>query len=120
MATETLAHGARGQGWRGWFLNSTERCPSRCLCVKVHHRARRLKFLCLGICPVYQIRGAKNQRLRLDLKLEEILHSTCRAPVWLVGVKLVEPEGGMFDLVKYYGDSDSGPLRGCGVDVDKS
>ena len=36
MATETLARGSRGQDWRGWFLNLTERCPSRCMRVKVH------------------------------------------------------------------------------------
>ena len=30
-ATETLARGARGQGWRGWFSNSIERYPSRCV-----------------------------------------------------------------------------------------
>ena len=58
----------------------------------------------------------------LDLKLEGIMHSTCRAPVWLVGVKLVGPESGVFDLliVQYYGGSDSGPLHGCGVDADES
>ena len=39
--------------------------------------------------------------------------------MWLVGVKLVKPEGKISDLVKYYGDSDSDPLHGCGVDVGK-
>ena len=91
MATETTARGARGQGWRGWFLNSTERCPSRCMRVKVYQRARRLTFLCLGMpCCVALFRGAKNRRLQLDLKLERTLDSTCRAPtMWLVGVELV-------------------------------
>ena len=72
------------------------------------------------VACVALIRGAKNQRLRLDLKLEGILYSTCKGPVWLVGVELVEPEGGILDLVQYSGDSGSGPLRGCGVDMDKS
>ena len=58
--------------------------------------------------------------LRLNLKLEGILHSTCRAPVWLVGVEVDGLEGGILDLVQYYGDLDSGPLRECGVDVDKN
>ena len=120
MATETDARGARGQGWRRWFLNSTEWCPSRCVCVKVDQRARRLKFLCLGMPCVALTRGAKNQPLRLNLKLEGILHSTCRAPLWLVGVELVGPQGGILDLVQYFGDSESGPLRGCGVEEDKS
>ena len=62
----------------------------------------------------------KIERLRVHLKLYENLHSTCRAPVWLVRIELVGPEGGMWDLVQYNEDSDSGPLRGCGVDVDKS
>ena len=66
------------------------------------------------------IRCPKIQRLRLHLKLEEILHSTCRAPVWLVGVELVRSERRILNLVQYYGDSNSGLLRGCGVDVDKS
>ena len=62
LATETPARGARGQGWRGWFLNSTERCPSRCVLVMVHQRARRLKFLCLGMPCV-----ALTRRPALDL-----------------------------------------------------
>ena len=98
MTAETPARGARGQGWRGWFLNSTEQCPSRYVRVKVHQRSRQLEFLCSGMPRVALIRGAKNQRLRLDLKLEEILHSTGRAPVWLVGVELVGFEGGMLYL----------------------
>ena len=120
MASATPARGARGQGWRGWFLNSTERCPSRCARVKVHQRARWLKFSCVGMPCVALIRGGKNQPLRLDLKLEEILHSTCRAPMWLVGVEIVGPGGGILGLAQYYGDSGSGSLRGYGVDVDKS
>ena len=35
MATETPARGARGEGWRGWFLNSTERCSSSCVRVSL-------------------------------------------------------------------------------------
>ena len=120
MATETPARGSRGQGWRGWFHNSTERCPSRCVRMKVHQRARRLKFVCSGMPCVALIRRPKIQRLRLNLKLEGILHSTCRAPVLLLGVELVRSEGRMLNLVQYSGDSNSGPLRGCGVDVDKS
>ena len=49
--------------------------------------------------------------LRLHLKLDEILHSTCRAPALLVGV-----EGRILNLVQYSGDSNSGLLRGCGMD----
>ena len=78
------------------------------------------EVLCLDTPCVALIRGVKNQRLRLDLELQGVLHSTCRAPVWLVGVELVGPENGMIDLVKYCGDSGSGLLRGCGVHVDKS
>ena len=92
MATETPARGARGQSWRGWFVNSTERCPSRCIRAKIHQRARRLKFLCLGMPCVALIRSAKNQRLRLDFKLEGILHSTCKVPVWLVRMEIVGPK----------------------------
>ena len=62
----------------------------------------------------------ENQPWRLHTKLEETLHSTCRAPVLLVGVELVRSEGRILKLVQYSGDSNSGLLRGCGVDVDKS
>ena len=48
------------------------------------------------------MRRRKIQRLRLHLKLEEILHSTCRAPVLLVGVDLVKTEGGILKLVQYF------------------
>ena len=68
---------------------STERCPSRCVCVKIHTRARRLKFLCLDMLCVAQIRRRKNKPLRLNHKLEEILHWTFRAPVVLGGVEIV-------------------------------
>ena len=88
MGTETPARGARGQGWRGWFLNSTKLCPSRCMRVKVYQRARRPAFLCLCVPCAALFRGAKNRRLQLDLKLEGILDPTCRAPtMWLVGVE---------------------------------
>ena len=56
------------------MLKSTERCPSRCVRVKVHQRVRRLKFLCLDMVCVALIRRRKNQPLRLNHKLEEILH----------------------------------------------
>ena len=62
----------------------------------------------------------ENQPLRLHTKLEETLHSTCRAPVLLVDVELVRSEGRILKLVQYSGDLNSGLLRGCGVDVDKS
>ena len=120
MATETSACGLRGQGWHGGFLNKTERGLSRCVCVKVHQRVRRLKFLCLGMPCVARIRRQKNQRLRLHLKLEEILHSTCRAPVLLVGVELVRSEKRILNLAKCSGDSNSGLFRGCSADVKKS
>ena len=120
MAAEPPARESRGQGWRGWFLNSTKRCPSRYVRVKVHKRARRLKILCLGMPCVALIRRPKLQRLRLHLKLEEILHSTCRAPVLLVGVERVKSEGRILNLVLYSRDSSYGLLRECGVDVDKS
>ena len=120
MATETPVRGSRGQGWRGWFLHSTERCLSRSVRVKVHQRARRLKCLCLGMTCVALTRRPKIGSLRLHLKLEEILHSTCRAPVLLVGVELVRSEGRMLNLVQYSEDSNSDLLRGYGMDVDKS
>ena len=72
MATKTPALGARGQGWKGLFFNSTDRYPSRCVRVRVHQRARRLKFLRLGMPSVALIRGAKYQRSRLDFKFEGI------------------------------------------------
>ena len=103
MATETPARGSRGQGWRGWFLKSTERCPSRCVRVKVHQRARRLNFLCLGMPCVALISRPKISPLRLNLKLKEILHPTCRAPVLLVGVRLVRSESRIMNLVQYCG-----------------
>ena len=65
------------------------------------------------------VRRPKIQRLRLHLKVEEILHSTCRAPLWLVGVELVRYKCRILNLVQYYGDSNSDFLLGCGVDVDK-
>ena len=40
--------------------------------------------------------------------------------MWFVGVELVGPEGGIWDLVQYYGDSDSDPLRGSGMNVEKN
>ena len=45
----------------------------------------------------------KIQPLRLNLKLKQILHPTCRAPVLLVGVKLVRSEGRIMNLVQYSG-----------------
>ena len=116
MPTDTPARGARGQSWRGWFLKSTERCPSRCVHVKVQQRARQLKFLCLGIPCIALIRRRKIQPLRLHLKLEEILHSTFRAPVLLAGVELVNTECRILNLIQCSGDSDSGLLLGCGMD----
>ena len=61
-APETPARGLRGQGLKGRFLNSTERRPSRCVRVEVHKRARRLKFLHLGMPRVARIRRLKHQR----------------------------------------------------------
>ena len=43
----------------------------------------------------------------------------CRAPVFLVGIELVRSEGRILNLVNSPGDSNSGLLRRCGVDVDK-
>ena len=83
---------------------SAERCPSRCVCVKIHTRARRLKFLCLDMLCVAQIRRRKNKPLRLNHKLEEILHWTFRAPVVLGGVEIVYREGRILNLVQYSGD----------------
>ena len=74
-----------------------------CMHVKVHQRARRLKLLCLNMPCVALTRRRKNQPLRLHLKLEEILHSICRAPVVLGGVKIVYLEGRMLNLVQYSG-----------------
>ena len=101
----------------GRLLKSTERCPTRCvLRVKVHQKARRLKFLCLYMLCVALIRRRKNQPLRLHHKLEEILHWTCRAPAVLGGVEIVYREGRILNLVQYSGDSNSCLLRGCGMD----
>ena len=75
--------------------------------VKVHQRARRLKFLCLDMLCVALIRRRKNQLLRLNHKLEEILRWTCRAPVVLGGVEIfivVYREGRILNLVQYSGD----------------
>ena len=54
--------------------------------------------------------------LRLHLKLEKILYSTCRAPVVLSGVEIVHLEGRILNLVQYSGDSNSCLLLGCGMD----
>ena len=118
--TETPGRDWREQGWRGKSLKLTERCPSRCVRVKVHQRACRLKFLCLGRPCFALIRRPKIQPLRLHPKSEEILYSTCRAPVLLVGVELVRSESRILNLVQYSGGLNSGLLRGCGEDVDKS
>ena len=88
----------------GLLLKSAERCPSRCVRVKIHTRARRLKFLCLDMLCVAQIRRRKNQPLRLNHKLEEILHWTFTAPVVLGGVEIVYREGRILNLVQYSGD----------------
>ena len=88
----------------GRVLKSTERCPSRCVRVKIRRRARLLKFLCLNMLCVAQIRRRKNQPLRLNHKLEEILHWTFRASVVLGGVEIVYREGRILSLVQYSGD----------------
>ena len=88
--------------------------------MKVHQRDRRLKILCLGMPCFALIRRPKIQALRLHLKLEEILHSTCRAPVLPVGIELVRSEGRILNVEQYSGDTYSGLFRGCDVDVDKS
>ena len=62
------------------------------------------------------MRRQKNLPLRLNLKLEEILHSTCGAPAGLRGVKIVYVEGRILNPVQYSGDSNSYLLRGCGMD----
>ena len=103
MPTNTPARGARGQNWEGDCSKSTERCSSRCVRVKVHQRVRRLKFLCLDMLCVARIRRQKNQPLRLNHKLEEILHWTCRAPVVPGRVEIVYREGRILNLVQYSG-----------------
>ena len=65
------------------------------------------------------IRRPRIQRLYLHLKLEEILHSTCRPPVWLVGVELVRSKVRILNLLQDYDYSNYDFLRGCGVDVDR-
>ena len=52
---------------------------------------------------VAEIRRRKNQPLRLNHKLEEILHWTFRAPVVLGGVEIVYREGRILNLVQYSG-----------------
>ena len=84
--------------------------------MKVHQRARRLKFIRLDMPCVALIRRPKYQPLRLHLKLEETLHSTCRVPVVLGGVEIVYPEGRILNLVQYSGGLNSCLLRGCGMD----
>ena len=66
--------------------------------------SERLKFLCLGMPCVALIRRWKNKSLQLHLKLEEILHSTCRAPVVVGGVEIVYREGRILNVVQYSGD----------------
>ena len=60
-ATKTPARGARGQGLKGRFLNSTERRPSRCVRVEVHGTADRLKLLRLGMPCVARIRRVSHE-----------------------------------------------------------
>ena len=48
-------------GLKKRFINSIERRPSRCVRVKVHKGARRLKFLRLGMPFVARIRRLKQQ-----------------------------------------------------------
>ena len=62
------------------------------------------------------MRRRKNLPLQLNLKLEEILHSTFRAPAGLRGVEIVYVEGRILNLVQYSGNSNSYLLRGCGMD----
>ena len=102
ITTNTPARGARGQSWEGDCPN--RQSGARCVCVKIHTRARRLKFLCLDMLCVAQIRRRKNKPLRLNHKLEEILHWTFRAPVVLGGVEIVYREGRILNLVQYSGD----------------
>ena len=58
----------------------------------------------LGHALFALIRRRKNRPLRLHLKVEEILHSTCRAPVVLGGVEIVYRKGRILNLVQYSGD----------------
>ena len=60
-ATETLARGSCGQGWKGRFFNSTERRPSRCMRVEVHEKAGRLKVLRLDMPCAVRIRRVTHQ-----------------------------------------------------------
>ena len=119
MPTNILPRGAREHSWGECLLKSTARGPWRCVRVKVHQRARRLKFLCLNTPCVAQIRRRKNQPLRLNLKLGENLHSTCRAPAVLGGVEKVQCEGRILNLVQYSGDLSSYLLCERGMDGNK-
>ena len=62
-----------------------------------------MKFSCLDMLCVALIRHRKNQPLRLNHILEEILHWTCRASVVLGGVEIVYREGRILNLVQYSG-----------------
>ena len=61
-ATETPARAARDEAEEGGSSTRQNNVPPRCVCVKVHQRARRLKFSCLGMPCVALIRRAENQR----------------------------------------------------------
>ena len=68
------------------------------------------------VLVVAKICRRKIQPLRLHLKLEEIVHSTCRAPVVLGGVEIVYTKGRILNLVQYSRDEKSCLLRGCSMD----
>ena len=101
-------------------LHSDEAVPLKVLVCQGVSKGSSAEVLSLGMPYVALILRPKIQRLRLHLSLYENLHSICRAPVWLVDVKLGGPKDRIWDLVQYHGGSDSCPLRGRGVDVDRS
>ena len=107
-ATETPACGSCGQGWKGRFLNSTERRASKCVRVEVHERADRLKFLSLGMPCVACIRGLKHQRRLLPPSSTGVLPKTCRVLVWLGGLEVAQGKGKIWEPVRHKRNFASG------------
>ena len=89
-ATKTPARGARGQGLKERFLNSTERRPSRYVRVEVHDRAGRSKVLRLDTPCVARIRRVSHQPRLLHHNSRGVLPETFRMRVWLGGLEYYE------------------------------
>ena len=119
MATETPARGSREECWRACFLLDRA-VPLEVRACEGTSEGSSTEVFMLGHALCRSSSSSENSALAATPQIGGILHSTCRAPVLLVGVELVRSEGRMSNLVQYSGHSNSGLLRGCGVDVDKS